>query len=109
MTAQSSLTAKEFTGVRVEAATPLPFDEVLKRLRNLVGYASASDIVAAAKDAASEADYAREVEKRFIGESGFTLFFGNRSRELDPDLRPAAQGGAMGLRKSPDRHHDAPP
>ncbi len=74
MTGQSSLTTKEFTGVRVEVTTPLSFDEVLKRLRNLVGYASASDIVAVAKNAASEEDYAREVEKRFIGESGFMLF-----------------------------------
>ncbi len=74
MSAQSSLTTKEFTGVRVEVTTPLSFDEVLKRLRNLVGHASASDIVAIAKNVASEADYAREVEKRFIGESGFMLF-----------------------------------
>ncbi len=60
--------------MRVEVTTPLSYDEVLKRLRNLVGHGSASDIAAVAKNAASEADYAREVEKRFIGESGFMLF-----------------------------------
>ncbi len=74
MTAQPSVRTREFTGVRIEVSTALSFDEVLMRLRNLVGHTSVSDIVAVAKNAASAEDYAREVEKRFAGESGFMLF-----------------------------------
>ncbi|MGO9545079.1 MAG: DUF302 domain-containing protein [Rhodomicrobium sp.] len=73
MTQQTSAKYFEFKGVRVQVETPVPFDEVLGRLRSLTGRASIPEIVAAAQKAVSEADYAREVE-RFLGPSGFMLF-----------------------------------
>ncbi len=73
MTQQTSAKYFEFKGVRVQVETPVPFDEVLGRLRSLTGRASIPEIVAAAQKAGSEADYVREVE-RFLGPSGFMLF-----------------------------------
>jgi hypothetical protein len=74
MTAHTSAKSKEFTGVRMQVETPLSFDEVLGRLRSLTGHASIGEIVEVAQKARGEADYAREVEKRSVGESGFMLF-----------------------------------
>ncbi len=71
---QPSLTTREFTGVRVMVDIPLSFDEVLKRLRNLVGRASAPELVELAQNAVRQSDYERAVEERLLGESGFTLF-----------------------------------
>ena len=63
-----------FEGIRVEISTPVPFDEVLSRLRKLCGKATIPELVALAREDISEEQYATEVERRFVGESGFMLF-----------------------------------
>lgn len=63
-----------FTGVRIEVATSVGFDEVLDRLRTLMGRASPAEIVGLAQTPISEAEFVRTVEERFEGESGFMLF-----------------------------------
>ncbi len=55
--------------------TSLEFDEVLGRLRALTGRALAPDFTAVSQKPGTEADYARDVQSRFVGESGFMLFF----------------------------------
>jgi uncharacterized protein (DUF302 family) len=65
---------KPFNGVRTEVYTSVGFDEVLARLRAQMGRASAQEVVALAKTPITEAEYVREVEERFVGESGFILF-----------------------------------
>jgi len=65
---------KPFNGVRVEVATSLGFDEVLTRLRSLMGRASTAEIVALAQADITEAEFVRVVQERFEGESGFMLF-----------------------------------
>jgi uncharacterized protein (DUF302 family) len=66
--------AKGFRGVRVQISTSLPFDEVLARLRVLMGNTSIPDLVRLATETSSQEEYAREVTKRYVGESGFMLF-----------------------------------
>jgi len=46
MATQTSTRHEEFTGVRVRVETPLSFEEVLGRLRNLTGHASPSEFAA---------------------------------------------------------------
>jgi len=65
---------KVVNGLRTEVTTSLSFDEVLGRLRAQMGQASVQEVIALAGLATSEVAYAREVEKRFVGESGFMLF-----------------------------------
>jgi uncharacterized protein (DUF302 family) len=65
---------KAFTGVRIEVATSVGFDEVLARLRSLMGRASLAEIVALAQEPTSAEEYTRIVQERFEGESGFMLF-----------------------------------
>jgi uncharacterized protein (DUF302 family) len=66
--------AKEFKGVRVQVSTSLPFDEVLARLRALMGNTSIPDLLRLATQTTSQEGYASEVTKRYVGESGFMLF-----------------------------------
>ncbi len=63
-----------FNGVRTVVTTSVDFDEVLIRLRARMGRASVQEIVALAKTPISQEEYVREVEERFVGESGFMLF-----------------------------------
>jgi uncharacterized protein (DUF302 family) len=70
----SSTVTREFTGQRIQVDTLLSFEEVRSRLGNLLGHTSIPEINALAKAARSETDYVREVEKRFVGKSGFILF-----------------------------------
>ena len=65
---------KPFNGIRTEVTTSIGFDEVLARLRAQMGRASLQEVVALAKASVTEAEYVREVEERFVGESGFMLF-----------------------------------
>jgi hypothetical protein len=65
---------KPFHGLRIEVYTSVRFDQVLARLRAQMGRASVQEVVALAKTSITEAEYAREVEKRFVGESDFMLF-----------------------------------
>ena len=74
MAGKPIISTKPFQGIRIEVDTLVSFDEVLSRLRRLMGDARVPEVVALAKEAITEAEYAQKVEERFIGESGFTLF-----------------------------------
>ena len=65
---------KPFNGVRIEVTTSIGFDDVLTRLRSLMGRTSTSEIVALAQADTTEAEFVRTVQERFEGESGFMLF-----------------------------------
>jgi uncharacterized protein (DUF302 family) len=65
---------KPFNGIRTEITTSVAFDDVLARLRAQMGRTTVQDLIALAKTPITEAEYAREVEERFIGASGFMLF-----------------------------------
>jgi len=65
---------RPFQGIRTEVTTSVGFDEVLARLRAQMGSAKVQEVVALAKTPMTEAEYVREVEERFVGESGFMLF-----------------------------------
>lgn len=74
MASEASIAIRSFQGMRIEVDTLLSFDEVLNRLRRLMGTTSVPEIVALAKEAITQAEYVQTVEKRFVGESGFILF-----------------------------------
>jgi uncharacterized protein (DUF302 family) len=74
MARQPSIINVEFTGVRVQVETLVSFDDVIERLRGLMGQANIFTIVDLAKMVSSEEEYVTEVTKRFVGESGFMLF-----------------------------------
>ncbi|MET3650573.1 DUF302 domain-containing protein [Dyella japonica] len=65
---------KPFEGVRIEVATSVKFDEVLTRLRSLMGHVNPSEIVTLAQSGITETEFVRAVQERFEGESGFMLF-----------------------------------
>lgn len=65
---------KPFQGIRTEVTTSVPFDEVLRRLRAQMGRTTVEEVVALARPPITAAQYVREVEERFVGESGFMLF-----------------------------------
>jgi uncharacterized protein (DUF302 family) len=75
MIRETSIATKPFQGVRIEIDTSTSFGEVLSRLRELMGDANVPEVVALAKAAMTEAEYVRIVEERFVGESGFMLFY----------------------------------
>src|SRR5258707_15415183 len=74
MGTQTSIKNVEFTGVRVQVETPVSLDEVIARLRGLMGQAALPEVVALAQKVNSEEEFVSEVSTRFVGESGFTLF-----------------------------------
>jgi uncharacterized protein (DUF302 family) len=65
---------KAFKGVRIEVDTAFSFDDVLGRIRGLMGTTNVPDIVALAQEPISRDEYTRQVEERFVGASGFMLF-----------------------------------
>jgi uncharacterized protein (DUF302 family) len=65
---------KPFNGIRTVVSTSVGFDEVCSRLRNQMGTATVQEIVALARTPITQADYIRQVNERFVGESGFMLF-----------------------------------
>jgi Domain of unknown function DUF302 len=74
MKAPTSTITREFTGQRIQVDTSLSFDEVRGRLGDLLGHASIPEINAIAQSAKNSTDYSLEVEKRFVGKSGFMFF-----------------------------------
>ena len=75
MMGKASIATKPFQGIRIEVDTSVSIGEVLSRLRRRMGDASVSRIVALAKEAITQAEYVKKVEERFVGESGFMLFY----------------------------------
>jgi uncharacterized protein (DUF302 family) len=73
MAGNASISTKPFQGIRIEVDTLVSFDEVLSRLRRLMGDASVPEVVALAKEATTQAEFVQKVEGR-VGESGFMLF-----------------------------------
>jgi uncharacterized protein (DUF302 family) len=74
MAGKRIISTKPFQGIRIEVDTLVSFDEVLSRLRGLMGAARVPEVVALAKEATTEAEYVQKVEERLVGESGFMLF-----------------------------------
>lgn len=66
--------SKPFAGERIVARTDRAFDDVLERLRLLMGKATVGEINTLAKEPISESEFARRVEERYVGKSGFMLF-----------------------------------
>ena len=64
----------EFTGVRVRVETALTVDQMAQRLRERMGRADLVELGKLARECATAEEYAREVQSRFVGESGFMLF-----------------------------------
>lgn len=71
---ESKVTERGFVGVRVEVATTTSFDTVLSRLRDLTGQVTLSGVIDLAKTDISEAEYVKEVDRKFVGSSGFMFF-----------------------------------
>lgn len=74
MRGNASIETKPFSGARIIVHTGRPFDDVLHSLLSLMGAVKVSEIVALAKEPISEAEFARLVEERYVGKSGFMLF-----------------------------------
>ena len=70
----SGISFRPFTGVRILVDTPLSFDRVSRRLKAEMGNADTPQILALAKAAHTELEFADEVTKRYVGRSGFMLF-----------------------------------
>jgi len=69
-----SVSQTEFHGIRVRVDSALTVDQLAQRLRARMGRADLVQLGVLAREAATEEEYAREVERRFVGESGFMLF-----------------------------------
>ena len=65
---------KPFRGERITVHASRAFDDVLNSFRSLMGVVKVDEIVALAKEPISEAEFARLVEERYVGKSGFMLF-----------------------------------
>jgi uncharacterized protein (DUF302 family) len=74
MAREAIISTKPFQGIRIEIDTSVSFDEVLSRLRRLMGDASVPEVVTFAKEATTEAEFIQRVQERLVGESGFMLF-----------------------------------
>ena len=66
--------ARTFSGMRLTLRTKVPFEEVLARFRAQVGNANVPDILRLAAECPNEHTYAKEIEARYVGKSGFMLF-----------------------------------
>jgi uncharacterized protein (DUF302 family) len=75
MIRKTGIAAKPFEGIRIEVDTSTSFGEVLSRLRELMGNTNVPEVVALAKAATTETEYVQAVEERFVGASGFMLFY----------------------------------
>jgi uncharacterized protein (DUF302 family) len=74
MGSDASIETKPFSGERITVHTSRTYEEVLNRLHGLMGTSTLSDIVALGKEPISEGEFARRVEERYVGKSGFMLF-----------------------------------
>jgi uncharacterized protein (DUF302 family) len=63
-----------FTGVRLTVSSPLPFDDVIDRLRKVMGQSTLPELVRLAQQPLTEAEFVKTVQERFVGESDFMLF-----------------------------------
>ena len=71
---QAKIETKPFNGVRIVVHSARAYDDVVKRLRSRMGSVTVGEIEALAKEPITEAEFTRQVEERYVGESGFMLF-----------------------------------
>jgi hypothetical protein len=71
---QAKIEAKPFNGVRIVIHSNRTYDDVVNRLRSLMGSVTVGQVEALAKEPITEAEFTRQVEDRYVGESGFMLF-----------------------------------
>jgi uncharacterized protein (DUF302 family) len=71
---EGKVSQTEFTGVRVRVDTALTVDQIARRLRDRMGRADLVQLGVLARETATAEEFSREVEARFVGESGFMLF-----------------------------------
>jgi len=71
---KSQVTTTPFTGVRIAVSTDVAFEDVLDRLREAMGHTSLTELVALAHEPITQAEFATQVQQRFVGESDFMLF-----------------------------------
>ena len=64
-----------FEGERLEVTTMAAFDDVIQRLRESMGKTSIPEIVEIAQKPISEPEYRRIIQERFVGKSGFMVFY----------------------------------
>ncbi len=74
MPTQATVRKTPFSGQRVVVGTARSIDEVAARLSSVMERVDAGEIEDVARSANSAEAFAREVEARFVGESGFMLF-----------------------------------
>jgi len=65
---------QNFHGVRIRIESARPFDEVLRRLRAATGKSAVPQINEVAAASATAAEFEAEVNRRFVGPSGFMIF-----------------------------------
>jgi uncharacterized protein (DUF302 family) len=74
MTRETQIQHRNFNGVRVEVDSPLPFVEVRARLLGAMGKAPAKEVGGLADAVGGPEEFARQVQERLVGASGFMLF-----------------------------------
>src|ERR1700733_1071000 len=67
-------TSLEFKGIRVQVRTELAVDAVVARLQSVTKSGTVADIIRLSRAARDEAAFADEVNKQYIGSSGFMTF-----------------------------------
>jgi uncharacterized protein (DUF302 family) len=70
---KAKIETRPFNGAHVVIHSNHSYDEVLDRLRSLMG-TNVRDVAALAKQPISEAEFVRQVEDRYVGKSGFMFF-----------------------------------
>ena len=71
---KTKIETKSFNGVRIVVHSNRTYDDVVDRLRSLMGSVTVGEIEALAKEPITKAEFTRQVEDRYLGESGFMLF-----------------------------------
>jgi uncharacterized protein (DUF302 family) len=64
----------DFAGKRIEVKSSLPYDEIMKRLREQTGKSTVPLVNEVASQSSSPEEFDAEVTRRFVGPSGFMLF-----------------------------------
>ena len=71
---ETTVTRREFRGVRVEIKSAVNFDEVLRRLQEQTANSSVPQINEVAARSKSVEEFEAEVKKQFVGPSDFMVF-----------------------------------
>ena len=71
---KSQVNTMPFAGVRMAVSTAVAFDDVLDRLRKVMGHTSLAELVTLAHEPITQAEFVSQVQERFVGESDFMLF-----------------------------------